>query len=228
MAPRAPADPGAARPAAVGDECRRPVPRRDDHAGREHRRPARRARGRGADRRPQRASAAGRRRAAPALHARRRLLAGPRAGRADGDACGEPLRQHVHGRLLPRGAAHLTGRGGVRRRARGRAGHQRRRRVLAARHAAHRAPLARPRRDRRARHHLSGGRRPRPAGAAARHARRARARDGALAGGRLPPALASGRPTSPPRRAPRSRGCCSAPTTTSRPSAGWRRSPAGS
>ena len=83
---------------------------------------------------------------------------------------------------------------------------------------------ARAGRDRRARHRLPGDRRPRPAGAAARHARRARARDGALAGRRARTGSRSGRRTSRPRPAPPSRGCCSAPTTTSPPSAGWRRS----
>ena len=122
------------------------------------------------------------------------------------------------------GADRLAGRGGRDRGARGAPGHQRRRRVLAARHAAHRAALAPPGRDRRARDRLPGDRRPRPADPAARHPRRARARDGALARVRARTASRSGRPTSRRRPAPPRRGCCSAPTTTSPPSAGWRRS----
>ncbi len=82
--------------------------------------------------------------------------------------------------------------------------------------------------DRRPRHHLPRDRRPRPAGAAARHPRRARARDGALAGRPARTGSPSGRPTSRRRPAPPRPGCCSAPTTTSPPSAGWRRSRAAS
>ena len=70
-------DPPAAAPAPVGDERGRAVHRGDDRARRQDRGGSRGVRRGGADRRPQRRAAAAHRRAAPAVHARRRLPAGP-------------------------------------------------------------------------------------------------------------------------------------------------------
>ena len=169
------------------------------------------------------------RRTAAAVHARGRLPAGP--------ACWTPgwSRSRRTSQIArPRSTA-SSPRWSSRwsrppsRSCRGAPRHQRRRRLLAARHAAHRAALSAPAcGDQRAGHRLPGDRRPRPAGAAARHPRRARARDGALARLGLAPALRVGDRPLVHRPAPPRPGCCSAPTTTSPPSAGWRRSRAAS
>ncbi len=70
--------------------------------GRQRGGPGRSPRGRRPDRRPQRRPSADRRRPAPPLHARRRLPAGARPGRADGDGRGRRLGHDLHGRLLLR------------------------------------------------------------------------------------------------------------------------------
>ena len=135
-------DPAAAAAAPVGDQRPRAVHRRDDRARRQDRGVPRGVHRRGADRRPQRRAAAAHRRAAPAVHARRRLPARPAARRVDGPGRGGPLGPHLRGGQVLLGAARGAGRRRRHGRARGAPRHQRRGRLLAARHAAHRAALA--------------------------------------------------------------------------------------
>ena len=126
-------------------------------------------------------------------------------------------------RLVRRRPAGVAGDGGGLDRAPGDHRDQRRRRVHAARDPADRTPPGGRTTNRRGRHHLSRDRRPGAADPAQRDARRQRPEHGALdRRGRLP-RLPSGRPTSPRRPAPARPGSCSAPTRTSRRSAGSRR-----
>ena len=182
-----PARAPAPRATAVGDQRGSSLPRGVGRAGCERVEAVGGARRRCADRRPQRPPAADRRSPSPPLHARPRLCTGTGARRGHGHGRSEGVEPDVHRRLLLRGARRLAARRRDRGGPRGRARHQRRRRLLAARYAAHRPPLARARRHGRARHRLPRDRRARAAGAAARHARRACPRAGALGGVRLAP-----------------------------------------
>ena len=153
------------------------------------------------DRRHQRGPAAAGRGAAAAVHARARLRARARRRRARAAARRRRSPRLHHGRLVRGRAARGARDGRGLDRARGRDGHERRRRVLAAGDPAHRAPPGRADPHGRPGDPLPGDRRPRAAGAAPRDARRKRADDGALdRGGRLParrmgarPLLADGR-----------------------------------
>ena len=103
------------------------------------------------------------------------------------------------GRRAARRAPDRRGDDGARRRPR----HERRRRVLAARDPADRAPRRRRDPDRGARHRLPRDRRPRPAGAARRDARRQRPQHGPLdRRGRLPARRVGDRPVVADRREP--------------------------
>ena len=179
---------------------------------------------RGRDRGPQRDAATAARRAAAALHARRRLPARPGRRRPRAPARERPAARRGPGRLV-RGRAALRGRH------RGREPgppddprHQRRRRVHGPGHAADRAPAGRARRYRRPGDRVPRDRRARAAGAARRDARRQRAHAWPAGSPRRATASPNGRPTSRRRPAPARPASCSAPTRTSPRSGGSRRS----
>ena len=169
------------------DPVRRGAPRRSlDRAGRAREQLLERVGGCGCYRRPQRRLAADRGGASPAVDARPRPAARPRARRADAPCSGPADRRRPLDRLLLVRARRRARR--VRRRCRARRAlrDERRRHVHLPRHPADRAPVRRADEDRRAGDHLPRDRRPRPAGAAAGDAGRQRAAHGALARGRQP------------------------------------------
>ena len=175
---------------------------------------------------PERDRAARAGRPAPAVHGRDRL---PRWILAVDAALLLADRRRVPGLDagggLRRRAARGAGDRGGRHAAPGHRRHRRRRRVHATRHAPDRAPPGHRGPHGCAGDHLPRDRRPRTAGPAPGDARRQRADDGALDRRAAATTSPSGRPTSPRRPVPARRGSCSAPTRTSRPSAGWRRRP---